>query len=112
MKFRMYALGGFLGVMLALGPVAMAQGSTSGVAAGGNAKPQTGAGAGGAAGVTGPRGSENGPTPHPSGSSMGSSGGKSGMAAGHNAKPQTGSSAGGAAGVTGPRGSENGPTPK
>ena len=38
-------------------------GNTSGPAAGGNATPQTGTAAGGATGMAGPAGSENGPAP-------------------------------------------------
>ena len=127
MKVRVYVLGGVLGGLLALGPAAMAQGDTSGPAAGTNVAPQTGTGAGGAVGVAGPRGSENGPTPHVrahsrrsrtrhmsrSGSmSRSSAGGTSGPAAGGNVAPQTTTGAGGAVGVAGPRGSENGPTPQ
>lgn len=116
MKLPAYMLGGVLAGLLALGPVAMAQGDTSGPAAGSNAAPQTGTGAGGAVGVAGPKDSENGPAPHARrhphrrrASHMRNSGGTSGPAAGGNVAPQTGAGAGGAAGVAGPKGSKNGP---
>ena len=56
MKIGAYVLGGVLGGLLTFGPAAMAQGNTSGPAAGSSVAPQTGTAAGGAAGMAGPTG--------------------------------------------------------
>jgi hypothetical protein len=79
MKVQTYVMAAVLTGLFAVGSAAMAadQGSTSGTsgsAAGSSAAPQTGPSAGGDAGVTGLRGTENGPT--------GRTGAASGSAAG------------------------------
>ena len=101
MKIKTQAAAAVVIGLFALGPAAMAQGSsgdTSGPAAGGTVKPQTGQNA---SGVAGPTGSKNGPSAK--------TGPGSSAAAGDNMKPSTGGTAGNAAGVSGLAGSKSGP---
>jgi hypothetical protein len=103
MKIKTQAAAAVVIGLFALGPAAMAQAQgssagTSGPAAGGNVKPQTGQNA---SGVAGPTGSKNGPSAK--------TGPGSSAAAGDNMKPSTGGTAGNAAGVSGPAGSKSGP---